>query len=59
MYLDSSIPSRKKVFDDFKNTKKWKTFKKEIIDEIVKKKPTSNLTNIYDVPVICRIEEGL
>lgn len=59
MYLDASIPSRKKVFEDFKNTKKWKQFKKGVINDIVNRNPNSNLTNISDVPVICRIEEGL
>lgn len=59
MYLNSSIPSRKKMFDDFVCTNKWQSFKTNLIEEIYRQHPTTNPTVISDVPIICRIDAGL
>lgn len=59
MYLDSSIPSRQKIYKDFLCNNNWKKYKKDIIEEFVQQHPVFNATTILDVPIICRVEEGL
>lgn len=59
MYLDSSIPSRQKIYKDFLSNNNWKKYKKYIIEDFVQQHPVFNATTILDVPIICRVEEGL
>lgn len=59
MYLDSSIPSRQKIYKDFLSNNNWKKYKKNIIEDFVRQHPVFNATTILDVPIICRVEEGL
>ncbi|XP_037027542.1 uncharacterized protein LOC119068165 [Bradysia coprophila] len=59
MYLNSSIPSRQQLFEDFNRTKKWTEFKEHLVYEIFKVKPSCNTTRIHDIPVLFRIDAGL
>lgn len=59
MYLNSSIPSRNQLFEDFNRTKKWTEFKDNLVYEIFNVKSTVNTTRVYDVPVLFRIDAGL
>lgn len=59
IFLNSSIPSQEKLFEDFLNNLKWKRYKKKMIDQIVAtSKQNINETQPYNIPMICRIEEG-
>lgn len=60
LFLNSSVPSQQKLFDSYLSNQKWKKFKKKTIDEIRREKGIeSTTTKYYNIPVICRIEEGL
>lgn len=59
IFLNSSIPSQDKLFNDFLNNLKWKRYKKKVINQILAvSKQNINDTQPYNIPVICRIEEG-
>lgn len=58
MYLNSSIPNRQRIFEDFESTNNWNKYKQNIIENIHQLRPTTNLTNILDVPIVCRVDHG-
>jgi len=59
MYLDTLIPSRQKLFEDYLATMKWTDYRKSLVNSIVKeKKLNQNQTRKSDIPRICRIEKG-
>uniref|UniRef100_A0A1I8PZX3 Uncharacterized protein n=1 Tax=Stomoxys calcitrans TaxID=35570 RepID=A0A1I8PZX3_STOCA len=57
-YLESTIPSRKKLFQYFLSTRQWHSFKLEIIRNHLDQYFVSNSTQDQDVPIICRISEA-
>lgn len=59
LFLNSSVPSQQKLFENFLSNQKWKKYKKKTIEEIKRQHgiDASN-TNYYNIPVICRIEES-
>lgn len=59
MYLNSSVPSRRKIFDDYNSTNNWREYKRQLIKEFHDLYPRANTTTLLDVPIICRIDEGL
>lgn len=60
MYLNASIPSRRKIFGDFLSTNDWKQYRQSLTADVaLLQNRTSNATKLMDVPIICRIEEGL
>lgn len=59
MYLNSSVPSRRKIFEDYKSTNKWKAYKASLVNELHRQLNLKNPTTLLDVPMICRIDEGL
>jgi hypothetical protein len=59
IFLNSSIPSQQKLFEEFLLNLKWKRYKDKIINQIAAvSKQNINETQYYNIPVICRIEEG-
>lgn len=59
LFLNSSIPSQQKLFDNYLANQKWKKYKKKVIEEIKQENGIgASLTKEYNIPVICRIEEG-
>lgn len=59
LFLNSSIPSQQKLFENFLANQKWKKYKKKTIEEIKKQHGiTSADTQFYNIPVICRIENN-
>lgn len=60
MYLDSSIPSRQKIFNDFLSTNDLKQYRKSLIADLARSQNRKTIqTKLTDVPIISRIEEGL
>ncbi|XP_037911720.1 uncharacterized protein LOC119651940 isoform X2 [Hermetia illucens] len=58
MYLETIIPSRDVLFENFKASRKWRKYKKSLINSLVEQKPSVNTTKIEDIPIICRIVEA-
>jgi hypothetical protein len=58
LYLDSSIPSREKLYNEFLANLEWMKYRRQLVDDFVGKHPQTNTTRYFDVPVICRIEAG-
>lgn len=59
LFLNSSIPSQQKLFENYLANQKWKIYKKKTIDEIKKQNGiTAADTQFYNIPVICRIENN-
>lgn len=59
LFLNSSIPSQQKLFDGFLANQKWKKYKKKVMDDIKRENGIGeSTTKNYNIPVICRIEEG-
>jgi hypothetical protein len=58
LFLNSSVPSQQKLFENYLANQKWKKYKKKTIDEIKRQHGiTTSETQYYNIPVICRIEE--
>ncbi|XP_055852704.1 uncharacterized protein LOC129916637 [Episyrphus balteatus] len=58
-YLDSTIPSRELLFQDFLATRKWQQFKKKLIAQTLDTTTkVGNPTKVQDIPIICRIVEA-
>lgn len=58
MYLETIIPSRDVLFENFKASRKWRKYKKSLINSLVEQKPSVNTTKVEDIPIICRIVEA-
>lgn len=57
LFLNSSIPSQEKLFQEYLMNQKWKKYKKKTIDGILKHyKIRESETEFYNIPVICRIQ---
>ncbi|TMW48074.1 hypothetical protein DOY81_006847 [Sarcophaga bullata] len=57
-YLESTIPSRQTLFNDFLNTRQWQKFKTNLIQSHLNPDSISNPTHVQDIPIICRIVEA-
>lgn len=58
LFLNSSLPSQRQLFEDYLSNLKWKRYKKKTIDEIKREHGiTAAVTQYYNIPVICRIED--
>jgi len=59
LFLNSSVPSQQRLFEEYLANRKWKKYKKKTIEEVRRlyclPEPT---TQYYNIPIICRIEEG-
>lgn len=59
LFINSSVPSQQKLFENFQSNQKWKKYKKKTIDEIKRQYGiTASETEYYNIPVICRIEDA-
>lgn len=59
LFLNSSIPSQQKLFENYLANQKWKKYKKKTIEEIKRQHGiTGSETQYYNIPVICRIERN-
>lgn len=56
-YLDTTVPSRQILFENFLTTRQWQGVKEDIIGNCLGQVLNSNPTQIEDVPVISRITE--
>lgn len=57
-YIDVTIPTRELLFKNFLATRKWKVYKKKLINETLDKTKVGNPTKKQDIPVLCRIVEA-
>ncbi|XP_063704422.1 uncharacterized protein LOC134833870 [Culicoides brevitarsis] len=55
LYMDATIPSRETTFQDFLDTQKWKSYRKELVENVFANKKITNPTIYYDIPLVCRI----
>lgn len=59
LFLNSSVPSQQKLFQNYLMNQKWKKFKKKTIDNIKHQNGIEGSeTQYYNIPVICRIEDS-
>jgi hypothetical protein len=59
LFLNSSIPSQEKLFEEYLKNLKWKKYKKKTIDQIRAHNHISDPdTQPYNIPIICRIQES-
>lgn len=57
LYLNSSIPSQEKLFQEHLMNKKWEKYKKKTINGIIAQyRIREPETKYYNIPVICRVE---
>lgn len=57
--LNSTIPSRNDLFQNFLDTQKWEKYKHWLIESVLNERRIYNPTKIQDIPLICRIVEGV
>ncbi|KAG8038465.1 hypothetical protein G9C98_006161 [Cotesia typhae] len=56
VFMNSKYPTRDKLFQQFITNKKWMEYKKQLLDDVVKRtKKSCNNTTIHDVPYSIRI----
>lgn len=55
LYMDATIPSREATFKDFLDTQKWKKYRKDLVNNVFALKKSTNPTNYFDIPLVCRI----
>lgn len=56
MFLDANLPSREILFKEFLNNRRWKAYKKDLVEKTPKK--NVHKTTEANIPIICRIENG-
>ncbi|XP_070509908.1 uncharacterized protein [Chironomus tepperi] len=58
LFLNSSIPSQQKLFEEHLRNKKWKKYKTTTIEQIKQHNRISDPeTRFYNIPTVCRIQE--
>uniref|UniRef100_A0A182M9K2 Cyclic nucleotide-binding domain-containing protein n=1 Tax=Anopheles culicifacies TaxID=139723 RepID=A0A182M9K2_9DIPT len=57
MMLDITI-QRDRLFELFMRDQHWQHYRKTLVSEFVRRNPRRNLTQLADVPIMCRIERG-
>uniref|UniRef100_A0A336MPJ6 CSON002167 protein n=1 Tax=Culicoides sonorensis TaxID=179676 RepID=A0A336MPJ6_CULSO len=55
LYMDATIPSREATFQDFKDTQKWKKYRRDLVENAFANKKNTNPTTYFDIPLVCRI----
>ncbi|XP_075159474.1 cyclic nucleotide-binding domain-containing protein 2-like [Haematobia irritans] len=58
IYLNSTIPSRQSLFQDFLRSGHWEKFKTDYITNLLDQYSIANPTRIQEIPIICRITEN-
>lgn len=59
LFLNSSVPSERQLYESYLSNQKWKKYKKKTMDEIKRELGlTAARTQYYNIPIICRIEEN-
>lgn len=59
LFLNSSVPSQQKLFENYLTNIKWKNYKKKSMDDIkCKNNIKAPYAQNYNIPIICRIEES-
>ncbi|XP_050093326.1 uncharacterized protein LOC126576198 [Anopheles aquasalis] len=62
MRLDAAIPSREQLFEQFVRDQHWQRYRKQVVREFVERRSGrisgTNATELTDIPIICRVEEG-
>ncbi|XP_043491458.1 cAMP-dependent protein kinase regulatory subunit-like [Polistes fuscatus] len=60
LFMDSKFLSRKELFKEFINSRKWIQYKRKLVNDIIKKgRRSRNCATIYDVPYSIRITEEI
>ncbi|XP_055698440.1 cyclic nucleotide-binding domain-containing protein 2-like [Phlebotomus papatasi] len=60
IYLNLTLPSREATFEEFLRKRRWKRFKKDRMIEYLDRKSDHQITaRLQDVPILCRMENGL
>uniref|UniRef100_A0A182WFC0 Cyclic nucleotide-binding domain-containing protein n=1 Tax=Anopheles minimus TaxID=112268 RepID=A0A182WFC0_9DIPT len=57
MKLDMTI-QRDRLFEMFMRDQQWQHYRKTLVRELALRNPRQNLTQLSDVPIMCRIEQG-
>lgn len=58
LFLNSSIPSQEKLFEEYLRNQKWKKYKRRTIEQIKQhNKIMDPETQYYNIPIVCRIQE--
>ncbi|XP_049292038.1 cGMP-dependent protein kinase 1-like isoform X2 [Anopheles funestus] len=57
MKLDMAI-QRDRLFELFMRDQHWQCYRKTLVREFVRRNPRQNQTQLADVPIMCRIEQG-
>ncbi|CAH0628815.1 unnamed protein product [Chrysodeixis includens] len=58
-YLEKKIPSKKQLFQEFVQERRWQEFREQLVADVVARSKTVNLTSVHDVPYSIRMEEML
>lgn len=59
IFLDSSIPSQLQLFENHLANQKWKKYKKKTFGKIMRDNGiTASMTQYYNIPIVCRIENN-
>ncbi|XP_028039168.1 uncharacterized protein LOC114249711 [Bombyx mandarina] len=58
-YLDKKIPTKKDLFKQFVEDRRWQEFRDQMVDDVVSRSNTVNWTSVHDVPYSIRMEEML
>uniref|UniRef100_A0A182KBM0 Cyclic nucleotide-binding domain-containing protein n=1 Tax=Anopheles christyi TaxID=43041 RepID=A0A182KBM0_9DIPT len=57
MKLDMTI-QRERLFDLFVRDQHWQRYRKALVRDFVRQNPRQNATQLADVPIMCRVEQG-
>lgn len=56
-YLNSHIPSTEKLFQEFLAQRKWRKYRKRLVEDILKEKPVYTGNSIHNVPYTLRLTD--
>lgn len=57
MKLEMTI-QRDRLFEQFVRDQRWQRYRKALVREYVRLHPRQNATQLADVPIMCRVEQG-
>lgn len=58
-FLNSHIPAKEKLFEEFLAQRKWQRYRQSLINDILVKKKARTGTTIHHIPYSIRINEDL